>query len=65
MFERHYAKPLFMGFLIHVVHQTVGADNTEMCPDFYVNVTENGKTYQYLLNNPEFTIQRKKRSSGL
>ena len=37
----------------------VGADNTEKCPDFYVNVTENGKTYQYLLNNPEFTAYLK------
>lgn len=50
-----YAKSKKLPYGTYVVHQTVGADNTEMCPDFYINVTENGKTYQYLLNNPEFT----------
>lgn len=40
-------------------HQTVGAYNTEKCPDFYVNVKENGKTYKYLLNNPEFNAYLK------
>ena len=29
------------------------------CPDFYVNVKENGKTYKYLLNNPEFNAYLK------
>ena len=42
-----------------MVHQTVGATNTEKCPDFYVNVKENGKTYKYLLNNPEFNAYLK------
>ncbi|MBS5620703.1 SpaA isopeptide-forming pilin-related protein [Eubacterium sp.] len=54
-----YAKSKQLPYGTYVVHQTVGADNTEKCPDFYVNVTENGKTYQYLLNNPEFTAYLK------
>lgn len=54
-----YAKSKQLPYGAYVVHQTVGADNTEKCPDFYVNVTENGKTYQYLLNNPEFTAYLK------
>nr|WP_302627489.1 SpaA isopeptide-forming pilin-related protein [uncultured Eubacterium sp.] len=49
-----YAKSKKMPYGTYVVHQTVGAANTEKCPDFYVNVKENGKTYKYLLNNPEF-----------
>lgn len=54
-----YAKSKQLPYGTYVVHQTVGADNTEKCPDFYVNVTENGKTYQYLLNNSEFTAYLK------
>lgn len=54
-----YAKSKQLPYGTYVVHQTVGADNTEKCPDFYVNVTENGKIYQYLLNNPEFTAYLK------
>ena len=54
-----YAKSKQLPYGTYVVHQTVGANNTEKCPDFYVNVTENGKTYQYLLNNPEFTAYLK------
>ena len=38
-----YAKSKQLPYGTYVVHQTVGADNTEKCPDFYVNVTENGK----------------------
>ena len=54
-----YAKSKRLPYGTYVLHQTIGADNTEKCPDFYVNVTENGKTYQYLLNNPEFTAYLK------
>ena len=50
-----YAKSKKLPYGTYVVHQTVAADNTEKCPDFYVNITENDKTYPYLLNNPEFT----------
>ena len=48
-----------MPYGTYVLHQTVGAANTEKCPDFYVNVKENGKTYKYLLNNPEFNAYLK------
>lgn len=54
-----YAKSKKMPYGTYVVHQTVGATNTEKCPDFYVNVKENGKTYKYLLNNPEFNAYLK------
>ena len=54
-----YAKSKKMPYGTYVVHQTVGVANTEKCPDFYVNVKENGKTYKYLLNNPEFNAYLK------
>ena len=54
-----YGKSKKMPYGTYVVHQTVGATNTEKCPDFYVNVKENGKTYKYLLNNPEFNAYLK------
>ena len=54
-----YAKSKQLPYGTYVVHQTVGAANTEKCPDFYVNVKENGKTYKYLLNNPEFNAYLK------
>ena len=54
-----YAKSKKMPYGTYVVRQTVGATNTEKCPDFYVNVKENGKTYKYLLNNPEFNAYLK------
>ena len=54
-----YAKSKKMQYGTYVVHQTIGAANTEKCPDFYVNVKENGKTYKYLLNNPEFNAYLK------
>lgn len=38
----------------YIVHQLSGDEGTEFCPDFYVDVRENGMTYKYLLNNPEF-----------
>ena len=54
-----YAKSKKMPYGTYVVHQTAGVANTEKCPDFYVNVKENGKTYKYLLNNPEFNAYLK------
>ena len=54
-----YAKSKQLPYGTYVVHQIIGADNTEKCPDFYVNVKENGKTYKYLLNNPEFNAYLK------
>lgn len=49
-----FAKSKKMPYGTYIVHQIKGKDNTELCPDFYVDIKENNKTYQYLLNNPEF-----------
>lgn len=35
----------------YVVHQTSGWDGREQMPDFEVQITEQGKTYRYLLND--------------
>ena len=43
----------------YIIHQISGDDETEFCPDFYVDIKEQGKTYKYLLNNPEFTAYLK------
>lgn len=49
-----FAKSKKLPYGTYIVHQIKGKDNTELCPDFYVDIKENNKTYQYLLNNPEF-----------
>ncbi|MBT9625293.1 TonB-dependent receptor, partial [Ruminococcus bicirculans] len=36
------------------MHQTVGWEGTEFIADFDVNISENGQTYRYLINNAEF-----------
>ncbi len=38
----------------YVVHQTKGWDGREFVKDFTVYVSENGKTYPYLINNANF-----------
>ncbi|MCM1284750.1 MAG: SpaA isopeptide-forming pilin-related protein [Acetobacter sp.] len=38
----------------YVVHQTKGWDGREFIKDFTVYVSENGKTYPYLINNSNF-----------
>jgi hypothetical protein len=52
--EEGYAKTKKLPYGTYIVHQTKGMDETEFCPDFYVDVKENGKTYKYYLNNPIF-----------
>ena len=32
----------------YIVHQISGDDETEYCPDFYVDIKEQGKTYKYI-----------------
>ncbi len=39
---------------IYTVHQTKGWDGREKIADFDVYISENGKVYQYLINNAEF-----------
>ena len=43
-----------MPYGIYTVHQTVGWEGTEFIADFDVNISENGQTYRYLINNAEF-----------
>lgn len=40
---------------LYVVHQTAGAEGQKFVPDFSVFISEHGKTYYYILNNPTFT----------
>lgn len=37
------------------MHQTAGAEGQKFVPDFSVFISEHGKTYYYILNNPTFT----------
>ena len=39
----------------YVVHQTAGAEGQKFVPDFSVFISEHGKTYYFILNNPTFT----------
>lgn len=43
-----------MPYGIYTVHQTKGWEGTEFIADFDVNISENGQTYRYLINNAEF-----------
>ena len=38
-----------------MVHQSKGEDGQKFVPDFTVFISEHGKTYYYILNNPSFT----------
>lgn len=49
-----YAKSKDMPYGVYVVHQVVGADGSEKIADFEVVITENGKTYRYIINNKAF-----------
>lgn len=40
---------------LYVVHQSRGEDGQKFVPDFTVFISEHGKTYYYILNNPSFT----------
>ena len=52
--ENGFAQTKDMPYGIYTVHQTVGWDGTEFIADFDVNISENGQTYRYLINNAEF-----------
>ena len=43
----------------YVVEQTKGWDGRELMPAFTVQISEHGKTYQYLINNAEFKVYLK------
>ena len=50
-----FAKSKSMPYGLYVVHQTKGAEGQKFVPDFSVFLSEHGKTYYYILNNPTFT----------
>lgn len=50
-----FAKSKSMPYGLYVVHQTAGAEGQKFVPDFSVFISEHGKTYYYILNNPTFT----------
>lgn len=52
--ENGYAKTKKLPYGTYTVHQTKTVDDAELVADFDVKVTENGKTYEYTLNNKPF-----------
>ena len=52
--ENGFAQTKDMPYGVYTVHQTVGWDGTEFIADFDVNISENGQTYRYLINNAGF-----------
>lgn len=49
--ENGFAQTKSLPYGIYTVHQVTGWKNTEFVEDFDVIVDENGKTYQYILND--------------
>ena len=52
--ENGFAQTKDMPYGVYTVHQTVGWDGTEFIADFDVNISKNGQTYRYLINNAKF-----------
>ena len=52
--ENGFAQTKDMPYGVYTVHQTKGWEGTEFIADFDVNISENGQTYRYLINNAEF-----------
>lgn len=63
-----FARSKDLPYGLYVVHQTVGAEGQKFVPDFSVFISEHGKTYYYILNNPTFTslirFEKKDAESG-
>ena len=63
-----FAKSKSMPYGLYVVHQTKGTEGQKFVPDFSVFISEHGKTYYYILNNPTFTslirFEKKDAESG-
>ena len=43
----------------YTVRQTSGAEGQKLAPDFTVSISEHGRTYYFILNNPSFTSRLK------
>ena len=52
--ENGFAQTKDMSYGIYTVHQTKGWEGTEFIADFDVNISYNGQTYRYLINNAKF-----------
>ena len=52
--ENGFAQTKDMSYGIYTVHQTKGWEGTEFMSDFDVNISADGQTYRYLINNAEF-----------
>ena len=52
--ENGFAQTKDMPYGIYTVHQTKGWEGTEFIADFDVNISADGQTYRYLINNAEF-----------
>lgn len=63
-----FAQSKSMPYGLYVVHQIKGAEGQKFVPDFSVFISEHGKTYYYILNNPTFTslirFEKKDAESG-
>lgn len=52
--ENGFAQTKDMPYGVYTVHQTKGCEGTEFIADFDVNISENGQTYRYFINNAKF-----------
>lgn len=63
-----FARSKDLPYGLYVVHQTKGAQGQKFVPDFSVFISEHGKTYYFILNNPTFTslirFEKKDAESG-
>lgn len=50
-----FAQSKDLPYGIYTVHQTEGWEDTEFMRDFIVFISENGKTYKYLINNAPYS----------
>ena len=53
--ENGFAETKDMPYGTYTVHQTKTVNDAEYAADFDVNIIENGKTYEYILNDKPFT----------
>lgn len=53
--EDGFAQSKDLPYGLYTVHQTAGFPETEFMKDFTVFVSENGKTYKYLINNAPYS----------
>lgn len=52
--ENGFAQTKDMPYGIYTVHQTKGWEGTEFMEDFDVNISADGQTYRYIINNEKF-----------